>query len=44
MYSVKIESLLPSLYRQLDSLIESGKMSNKDIYVFGKGIWGFAVG
>ncbi len=43
MYSVKIESLLPSLYNQLDNLIESGKMSDKDIYVFGKGIWGFAV-
>ena len=43
MYNIKISSLLPGLYASLDWLIESGKLRDKNIYVFGKGIWGFAV-
>lgn len=43
MYDIKISSLLPKLYENIDRLVESGSLKNKNIYVFGKGIWGFAV-
>lgn len=43
MYDVSVKSLLPGLYSSLDKLIESGRFQNRNVYVFGKAIWGFAV-
>lgn len=43
MYNVSVKSMLPDLYSEIDILINSGKLDGKHIYVFGKGIWGFAV-
>ena len=43
MYDIKIKSMLPDLYSALDLFIEDGRFSDKNLYVFGKGTWGFAV-
>lgn len=43
MYNIKVKSLLPDLYKSLDKLVEANALKGRNIYVFGKGIWGFAV-
>ena len=43
MYNIKVKSLLPDLYEQLDSLIKKNVFYGKNVYVFGKAIWGYAV-